>query len=398
MTYLPRPLHAALWLLATALVTACSSGNGSPFGNAPEPEDVVTVVAARAPDFSSGAISLVNGSTLEGQNNLASTISDIRVRTAGEQYFVIERFGSNQIKRFSLNTPNTPNLTASTQGVGETADSNPADLIIVSPTKGYLLRYGSGSLWIVNPSATNEASFFIDEIDLTHYDADGVPEMIAGVVDNGRLFVALQRLESFAAVKNGYVAVIDINTDEEIVTGDDDTLPGIELPFRNPTGLVLDPGNAGLLLIASGGFDGSFNPVFEGGIARIHNSSYAVDVLLEDGTADDAPFGQFGELAAVSGARAYFTAGTPFGAQTLYRFDPTSETAPVAVTGYADVEIGPLAVDPFDRLWVGRAESEAPGLDVLDFMSGEESRVGERIDTELTPINIDFLVVPSLVN
>lgn len=395
MTSLSRSLHTALWFTAASLITACSSGGGDPFSTAPEADDVVAVVAARASNFSSGAVSLVNGGTFVAQNRQgASPTSDIRVRVAGDRYFVIERFGSNRIKRYSLSAPNTATLTASTQGDGDTGDSNPADLLVVSPTKGYLLRYGSGSLWIVNPSATSEAGFKTGEIDLSHYDADGVPEMIAAVIDNGRLFVALQRLEGFAAVKSGYVAVIDLNTDEEIITGDADALPGIELPFRNPTGLVLDPGSDGLLVIASGGFDGSFTPVFEGGIARIHNSSYAVESLLEDGTEDDAPFGQFGELAAVTGDRAYFTAGTPFGPQTLYRFNPTNDTAPVAVDGFAEVEIGPLAVDPLDRLWVGRAETAAPGLNVLDFVDGQESVVDELIDTELTPINIDFLIAP----
>ncbi len=394
MTSLSRSLHTALWFTAASLITACSSGGDGPFSTAPEADDVVAVVAARAPDFSSGAVSLVNGGTFAAQNNLGATISDIRVRVAGDQYFVIERFGSNQIKRFNLSAPNNATLTASTQGDGDTGDSNPADLLIVSPSKGYLLRYGSGSLWIVNPSATDEAGFYQDEIDLSHYDADGVPEMIAAVIDNGRLFVALQRLEGFAAVKSGYVAVIDLNTDEEIITGEAEALPGIELPFRNPTGLVLDQGSAGLLVIASGGFDGSFNPVFEGGIARIHNNNFSVESLLEDGTADNAPFGQFGELAAVTGDRAYFTAGTPFGPQTLYRFNPTNDTTPVAVDGFAEVEIGPLAVDPLDRLWVGRAETAAPGLNVLDFVGGQESVVDELIDTELTPINIDFLIAP----
>ena len=227
MQILTFTLRAATAVLAASLISACSS-DSTPAASAPvEAGDVVAVVAARAPDFSSGAVSLVNGDSFAAQNNLAATASDIVVRAAGAQFFLIERFGLTTVKRFDLDTPNTPTLTASTQDAGDMDDSNPADLILLSPTKGYLLRYGSGTVWIVNPSATTEAGFKTGEIDLSHYDADGVPEMIAGVIDQGLLYVAMQRLESFASVKNGYVAVIDTGSDEEIVTGDDPALPGI---------------------------------------------------------------------------------------------------------------------------------------------------------------------------
>ena len=400
MTLLKFTPRAAIGLLVTVLISACSSGDNQ-FRGTPDASDVSAVVATRASDFSSGAVSLINAETLTGQNNLAPTTSDILVRAAGEQFFVIERFDSNTIKRFDLdtpNTPNTPNLTASTQDPDDTAQSNPADLLIVSPTKGYLLRYGSGTVWIVNPSVTSEAGFKTGEIDLSHYDADGVPEMSAGLVDQdqGLLFIAMQRLENFASVKSGYVAVIDIGSDEEVDTGNNPDLPGIELPLQSPTGLIIDPASLDLLAIGSGGFDGSFTPVFEGGIARIDTGAFTAELLLDDGSADSAPFGQFGELVAISGTQAYFTAGEPFAAQTLYRFDPTGDAEPVAVDGFIDQELGALAVDPLNRLWVARADTEAPGISLLDVSGGGETVVGSRINTSLIPINIDFAVLPDI--
>lgn len=395
MTLLKFTPRAAIGLLVTVLISACSSGDNQ-FRGTPDASDVSAVVATRASDFSSGAVSLINAETLTGQNNLAPTTSDILVRAAGEQFFVIERFDSNTVKRFDLDTPNTPNLTASTQDPDDTAQSNPADLLIVSPTKGYLLRYGSGTLWIVNPSAETEGDFYIDEIDLSHYDADGVPEMSAGVIDQGLLYVAMQRLENFASVKSGYVAVIDIGSDEEVDTGNNPDLPGIELPLQSPTGLIIDPASLDLLAIGSGGFDGSFTPVFEGGIARIDTGAFTAELLLDDGSAESAPFGQFGELVAISGTQAYFTAGEPFAAQTLYRFDPTTDADPVAVDGFIDQELGALAVDPLNRLWVARADTEAPGISLLDVSGGGETVTGSRINTSLIPINIDFAVLPDI--
>ena len=397
MQILTFTLRAATAVLAASLISACSS-DSTPAASAPvEAGDVVAVVAARAPDFSSGAVSLVNGDSFAAQNNLAATASDIVVRAAGAQFFLIERFGLTTVKRFDLDTPNTPTLPASTQDEGDVDDSNPADLILLSPTKGYLLRYGSGTVWIVDPSATSEADFKTGEIDLSHYDADGVPEMIAGVIDQGLLYVAMQRLEGFASVKNGYVAVIDTGSDEEIVTGDDPGLPGIELPLRSPTGLVRDPASDDLLVIGSGGFDGSFTPQFEGGIARIDTGAFTAELRLDDGTADDPTFGQFGELVAVTGSRAYFTAGTAFGPQSLYRFNPHSDAAPVVVDGFDAQPLGALAVDPLNRLWVARADADAPGITVLDVSGDAETVVRALIDTDLTPINIDFAIVPDLV-
>ena len=62
-----------------------------------------------------------------------------------------------------------------------------------------------------------------------------------------------------------------------------------------------------------------------------------------------------------------------------------------------DADLGALAVDPLNRLWVARADADAPGITVLDVSGDAETVVRALIDTDLTPINIDFAIVPDLV-
>lgn len=394
-------LKPYLLALPALLLAACGSNNG---GDDPAFADAA-VVATRAPDYTSGAVSLVQTETpFAAQNNLTpSDSSDISVRSGGDHYFVIEKFGTNRISRYEAGST-TATYAYSTQSAEETTgelESNPYDIVIASDTKAYLLRYGSSKIWIVNPSAATEAAFKIGEIDLAAYDSDGVPEITDGVIKDGKLFVLMQRLESYAATKAGYVAVINTSTDQEITTAArENGLKGIELPVRNPSKLVAIPGDDEILVVAPGDY-GSFPtyvPAYDGGIAEIDSDDYGVRLLVDDGNSTTHPYGQIVDVAAVDDDRAYFIGNTGFGptGQTLYRFDPDERPAfaPVAVTGYTGVSLGTIAVDPSGQLWVSRTEETAPGLSVLGFAGGSETVVKDLIDTVLTPINIDFVTVP----
>lgn len=389
-------LKTCLLLLPTAILAACGGGHGN---NDDASLINVAVVATRAPDYSSGAVSLVDTTppfaASNGRNSNAN--SDLTVRADGDHYFLFAKFNSNTISRYDAATPNTATYTYSTNAPGE-ENSNPYDLIVASPTKGYLIRYGSAKIWIVNPAATSKDAFKTGEIDLSAYDTDGIPEMSAAVLKGGKLYVALQRLQNFAATQNGYVAVIDTVTDTEIDTDTgSDGLKGIELPIFNPTNLAVVPGTNKILVIGAGDY-GSFPdyiPPYNGGIASVDTSSNTVSLLVDDGNAEVHPYGQFNALAIVESDRAYFIGSTGFADQTLYRFDPGSDAAPVAVSGFVDQQLGALAVDPDGQLWVGRTNDAAPGLSVLGFNGTTETVNKDLIDTVLTPINIDFVSAAS---
>ncbi len=390
-------LHTLLPILPALLLAACSDNHHSDKPDFTE----AAVIATRTSGFDAGAVSLVDvDAPYTARNNLAPSDSDIFVKSGGDHYFVLKRFMTNQIARFEAGSPATPTYTYSTQSAEE-VESNPSDLLIVSDTKAYLLRYGSGKLWIVNPSAATEAGFKTGEIDLSAYDSDGVPEMTGGLIKDGKLYVAMQRLEFFDAVKSSYVAVIDTSNDQEIDTNPSASgLKGIELPVRNVSGLVSVPNSNRILVIAAGGFGTfpSFITQYDGGIVSINPNGYIATLLLDDGSIAAHPFGQFTDLAVADDDRAYFIGSTGFSAnQTLYRFNPDSATpTPVAVAGFGPLALGSLAVDPSGKLWVGRNGAAAPGITVLGFENGAETVEKDLIDTNLIPINIDFVTVPAL--
>lgn len=387
-------------MLPALLLAAC--GGGSFNGDADVSD--AAVIATRSPDYSAGAVSLVgvDAPYAARTNEQTSDTADIFVRSGGDHFFVIKRYGFDQVLRYEASTPSTPTWTYSTQDAADGSnDSNPSDLIIASPTQAYLLRYGSGKLWIVNPSATTEANFKVGEIDLSAYDGDGVPEMTAGLIRDGKLYVAMQRLEFFDAVKDSYVAVIDIASNTEVSTaGAAGGLKGIHLPVRNVSSLV--SAGSSVLAVAAGGADYNDDftaliPRYDGGIANINTATATASLVLDDGDGSTHPYGQFTELAVAAGDRAYFIGSTGFGAdQTLYRFNPAvTPIAPVIVSGFSSLALGSLAVDPAGKLWVGRTDAAAPGVSILGFSGGTETVAASRVDTVLTPINIDFITVPA---
>jgi hypothetical protein len=255
------------------------------------------VVATVASDFSSGAHSVIAvdpvGGPRQAQNRLLATISDITIAAHANHFYRIEKFQANNVAKFDIAAPETVIWQFSTEGAEE--DSNPYDLIFVNSQKAYLLRYGSATAWIVNPSAATEADFKIGVLDLSAYDGGGgVPHMNSAVIADGKLFIAMQRLDSFWQPSNdAYVAVFDVATDEEIDTGtqNGDGLKGIRLPIRN-TGAIqyLETDSAIYVQGAGDFFGGGSQDDFPSGIVRIdlqHN--YDVQMVLEGGFFEEAP-------------------------------------------------------------------------------------------------------------
>ncbi|HCQ35422.1 MAG TPA: hypothetical protein DIU19_05870, partial [Alcanivorax sp.] len=107
----------------------------------------------------------------------------------------------------------------STLGASDTDSSNVYDLVFAAPDKAYMIRYGADTVWVVDPTAGRERNFKTGELDLSAYlpaNTTGSPNMSAAVVVDGKLFIAMQRLDSvFQPNNTAYVAVFDTATDEE---------------------------------------------------------------------------------------------------------------------------------------------------------------------------------------
>ncbi|NOQ88587.1 MAG: hypothetical protein GQ550_06645, partial [Gammaproteobacteria bacterium] len=346
-------------------------------------------ISTVAADFSSGAHSVVskddNGERI-AFNDLLPTGSDITVAAYGSHFYRIERaFSGNSVTKFSTSEPQTPIWQYSTNDAGSAVLSNPHDMIFVSETKAYVLRYGSNTMWIVDPSAESEDKFKIGEIDLSSYDdADGVPEMDSGVIVDGKLYVTLQRLDNFAVTQTPYVAIFDVITDEEIdanIAGD--SLKGIPLQTRNPTNIVYEQASNVIFVQGSG----SFFPVeYTSGVEKIDLSTLSATVILDDGDDVRHPYGLVSELAVVSDTILYFVGYDGFTDNTLYRLDlSTAEITATSVTSLINGQMANLTVDSEGLLWV--SDSANATVRIIDPQTDTEV---DALFTNLNPEKIVF--------
>ncbi|MDH5612769.1 MAG: hypothetical protein OEY66_09985 [Gammaproteobacteria bacterium] len=352
--------------------------------------DKAAIVATVAADYSSGAHTVIskdaNGDRI-ATNNLVPTGSDITVAANGTDFYRIERaFAGNNITKFSASDAQTPIWQYSTNDVGSAVLSNPYDMIFVSETKAYVLRNGSSIAWIVNPSATTEAEFKIGELDLSAYaDADGVPEMSAGVIVNGKLYITLQRLDNFAVTQLAYVAIFDVNTDLEIdanIPGD--TLMGIPLQTRNPGNIIYEPVSNSIFVQGTGSF---WPEEFTGGIERIDLANYTTTLTVDDGDAITHPYGLITELAVVSDSVLYFVGYAGYADNTLYKLNlNTAEITPTGVVSLVNGQISSLSVDSQGLLWV--SDSANATVRVIDPATDAEV---DALYTNLNPEKVVFV-------
>lgn len=390
-------LRTALLALAPLLLSACGGGGGGGGAGQTAGSQSAAIVVTAAADFSVGAHSVISIDAPRSVSNqlLPTASSDLAVSTDGSHFYRIERFFGDNISKLECAAPEIPLWQYRTMDDVDEAEgvtsSNPYQLVVVDENRGYLIRYGAATVWIVNPSATSESEFKIGSLDLSHYDeSDGVPEAVAAALVGDQLFIAMQRQDTVTDPlqwdpQAGYVAVIDIDDDNEIVTGQGGALPGIELPIRNLAGIQYVASEQRLYVHATGRL---FPQEFTGGVVAIDPDDYRVELLLDDGDADDHPWGQINGLAVLSSQQAYFLGYQAWTQISLFRFNPTSgvvQSEPVATL--ADQDLRTLALDGSGRLWVGRADLESPEVIVID--TADDS-IEERLGTELNPLAIGF--------
>ncbi len=362
------------------------------------------VVATVAADYSSAAHSVISVAPIGGprtvQNDLLPTLtSDITMSAYQNVFYRIERFQADNITKFDISAPDTPIWQFSTLDPGDTVSSNPYGLLFVSDQKAYLLRYGKTIAWIVNPSAATQAEFKIGELDLGAYaDADGIPEMSGGAVVDDRVFIVMQRLDSdngWVPSNTAYLAVFDTTTDTEIDTGvpNSDGLMGIPLPVKNPS-TVQYLADTDLVYVQGAGDYGSSwtgrDPEYSGGIAAVSPVDYTASLILDDGDADDHPYGNISGMGIVSAEKGYFVGYAGWGDNSLYAFNPTTGdvfgTANDELVGknIAGMEAGTYA-DNQNRLWVcNQTDAE------VVILNTEDDTIDENIFTNLNPTRVVF--------
>ena len=362
------------------------------------------VVSTVASDYSSAAHSVIAVDPLGGpravQNDLLPTAtSDITVAAYQNFFYRIERFQADNVTKFDISAPDAPVWQYSTNDAHDTGSSNPYDLLFVSAEKAYLLRYGTTRAWIVNPSAADASGFKIGELDLGAYaDDDGIPEMSGGTVAGGKVFIALQRLDQdngWIPSNTAYIAVFDATTDTEIDTGipNDDGVKGIPLPIKNIGTVQYLAENDRVYVQGVGDYGSSWSardPEYSGGIVEIDPLTYAVDMVVDDGDADDHPYGNISGMGIVSADKGYFVGYAGWADNTLYAFDPATGDVfgpandDLKGKNIAGMEAGAYA-DNNGMLWVcNQTDAQVVILNTAD------DTIDETVSTNLSPTRVVF--------
>ena len=217
------------------------------------------VVTTAAEDFSSGGFAVVGVASRTFNYRAGSISRDSVMRAPSGVPIVVNRQGFNTLQFLDVTKKTLPNVKECS--VSDGFDSNPQDVVLVSPHKGYVTLYAGGDLLVIDPAVLFNPSvdaacktLITGHIDLSSFDDDGVPEMDQMVMVGTDLFVTLQLLDFPTPVRPGRVVVIDTTTDT--VKG---SIPlSFENPFAETKGLQYDefqnrifvggPGETGLEL------------------------------------------------------------------------------------------------------------------------------------------------------
>lgn len=378
-------------ILFAATLNACDSIDDILPTTPYSPTDARAIVSTVSGDYSASAVSVITGDNSRVAYNelLSSTDSDRTSTTYNNNLYVIERFNGTNIAKFSSDDITTPEWQYSTQNsVTDSTSSNPQKIIFVSDTKAYVLRYGSNNIWVVNPSAVTSDNFKIGEIDLSAYadTTDGIADISLGIIANGKLFVAMQRLENYAAINTAYIAVIDTTTDLEIDAGiAGDYLLGIPLIIRNPnTSIEYLAENNSLYVQGIGTYATDSHT---GGIEKINLTDYSSSLVIDDGEALSHPNEKVSAMTIVSSTVGYYISYISWGQSSLYKFNPTTgvETQ-TAIASLISGDFSYLTTDSNGLVWlsdVGNATVHVvnPITDIIE----------DSIYTGLNPQKISFV-------
>lgn len=241
------------------------------------------VVVTTAPsDFSSGGAAVVDVATRAFSYRGGATSSDSVIRVPAGHPLVVNRKQFNSIQEIDFASPVLP--TRKECSVSDGIDSNPQDVVLLSPIKGYVTLYDGPRLLVIDPRVAFDPKIdpacnglVTGRIDLSTYDADGLPQMDQMALVGERLFVSMQALDGLYEPKqSGRVAVIDTNQDRVEAM--------VELAFANPfaatKGIVYDERQAKLFLAGPGRIATDLD---DGGLEALDPQSLETSGLLLSG-------------------------------------------------------------------------------------------------------------------
>ena len=350
----------------------------------PEPEPIVgldakLIVASASPDYATSDIALI-GNTEEKNDvvveNLVSTTnpSDIRIGFDGSSIYRLGRYGFDNVTKINLNTEQVAlNVDWQYSVLGDDFSANPYDIILLNSQRGYVSRAGSVALWQINLSAAQESAFKEAEIDLSTLAnaASGNSFMADMEVVDGKLFVLLTGLDdNWSATSNSRIAVINTATNELIDTDTTQAgVQGIDLPVRNASNFTL---HQGLLYVSAVGDAYNYSDTthkYSGGVVTVNTDTYASTLLIDDGDAASAPYGNVTQVTVSATNDVYFSGSASYGNDHLFvRTDLTGDIAEVKL-GEGTYNISSLAsrgAEVYVGVFAQADGSETAGIHVIN--------------------------------
>lgn len=358
------------------------------------------VVQTVAPDYSSSEVAYITPSAQEVQTGYyIKGASDYTLSTYQADVYHIGRYGIDTIEKYNSQSPDAKVWEYTTQDNQDSLSRNPYALISLNDSKAYLIRYGSPKIWIVNPQATEQAEFKIGELDISAYafnNSTGTPTPSAGVINDGKLYIAMQRLSDSWAPATTYIAVFDTATDEEIETNTDETdnLMGIPLKGINPLEHSVIAANDKVYVTTHSSYGAPSLSLSR--IEEITPSDYSVRQVLTSENITDNAAALIKSTVIVSEEKGYFitneTSYTPSYSvkSSLHQFNPTTgEVVASNVASTGEDAINYLGLDDANFLWLSIENPSAAGIEIIN--TEDNSIVGDRLLTELNPSVIGFI-------
>jgi len=330
-------------------------------------------------DFSTGSFGTVGldpPNPVTGSNPHRIVYRDAVVRTHGGLVYVVNRLFADNIQVLDPAQGFATRLQCPTGSA-----TNPHDIAFVDDHKAYVTRLEVPDLLIVNPSAQpNCSDFTIGSINLSSLaDDDHNPDMDQMAIVDGRLYVALERLDINRILRtpatNGALAVIDTSTDQLI--GD------IELTGQNPFGATKGlTVRGGALYVSEPGYFGRL----DGGIERVDLDSQMAQgfVITEQELGGDIT-----DFVLVSDTVGYAIVGQPGFHNALVSFDLTTRQVTGTLASANGATLFDVELNDRGELYVADRTRQHSGVRIFRVADGAE--IAGPLNLVLPPFEVVFL-------
>lgn len=335
-----------------------------------------TMLLAAASDFTTGTLSAITLNDIKPYPDLLPLHSDAIVYTEGNNSFILNRLGADNVVSFSVHE----NFHVSYEvSIGQ--HSNPASVAVISASMAAVALAGKNHLTIINP-ANGES---VQQVDLSKWaDADGLPETSAVFYKNGFLYVALQRLNrhvtgssTWPPVGDSYLLKID--------TSDFSIIKEFVTPFTNPAAKFTHYSGRNSIVVAAPGNFG-VNYQLDGGLIEydLDTDSFLTSPLTEAQAGFEITHGVI-----VSETLGFVIGSDASQNSILAAFDPQSH-AIIKIIATHSFSTGGYFSDFIvhnNRLYLADRNSTNPGVRIFDTTSLTEI-TSTPVSTGLPPFSL----------